>query len=132
MSQENVDRLRALLQAWNPGDEVDIALLDPAVVYEDTILPDHVGETYRGYEGVVRATERWLEAYEKVTLELERVFDAGDRIVCIHRARSRARHTGIESELRFAYVWRFRDGRVIHFRSCRDPQEALEAAGLRE
>jgi len=132
MSQENVDRLRALLQAWNPGDEVDISLLDPSVVYEDTILPDHGGETYRGYEGVVRATERWLEAYEKVTLELERVFDAGDRIVSIHRARSRARHTGIESELRFAYVWTFRDGRVIHFRSCRDPQEALEAVGLRE
>jgi ketosteroid isomerase-like protein len=125
MSQENLDRLRALLQGWNPGDEADMSLLDPSVVYEDTILPDHVGETYRGYEGVVRATKRWLEAYETVTVELERVFDAGERIVSIHRARSRARHTGIESELLFAYVWTFRDGRVIHFRSCRDPQEAL-------
>jgi ketosteroid isomerase-like protein len=132
MSQENVDRLRPLLQGWNPGDEVDMSLLDPAVVYEDTILPDHVGETYRGYEGVVRATKRWLEAYEQVTVELERVFDAGDHIVSIHRARSRARHTGIESELRFAYLWTFRDGRVIHIRSVRDPQEALEAAGLPE
>jgi ketosteroid isomerase-like protein len=81
---------------------------------------------------VARATERWLEAYEKVALELERVFDAGDRIVSIHRARSRARHTGIESELRFAYVWTFRDGTVIHFRSYRDPQEALEAVRLSE
>jgi ketosteroid isomerase-like protein len=119
MSQENVDRLRALLQAWNPGDEVDMSLLDPSVVYEDTILPDQVGETYRGYQGVARATRRWLEAYEKVTVELEQVFDAGDQIVSIHRARSRARHTGIESELRFAYLWTFRDGRVIHFRSVR-------------
>ena len=132
MSKENVDRLRALLQGWNPGDEGDMSLLDPSVVYEDSILPDHVGETYRGYEGVVRATKRWLEAYEQVTVELERVVDAGERIVSIHRARSRARHTGIESELRFAYVWTFRGGRVIHFRSCRDPQEALEDAGPRE
>ena len=80
MSQENVDSLLALLQGWNPGDEVDMSLLDPSVVYEDTILPDQVGETYRGYQGVVRATKRWLEAYEQVTVELERVFDAGGHI----------------------------------------------------
>ena len=29
-------------------------------------------------------------------------------------------------------VTTFRDGRVIHFRSYRDPEEALEAAGLSE
>jgi ketosteroid isomerase-like protein len=29
-------------------------------------------------------------------------------------------------------VWTFRNGKVIHFQSYRDPKEALEAAGLRE
>ena len=29
-----------------------------------------------------------------------------------------------------AYVWTFRDGKVIHFRSYRDPDEAVKNAGL--
>ncbi len=123
--------VRGTLEAWNRG-EADVSLLDPAVTYEDTILPDHVGETYRGAEGIARATERWLEPYEEVTIKLEQIVGAGDRLVSIHRARSRARHTGIEFEMPLAYFWTFRDGKVIHLCSYLDPADALEAAGLAE
>ena len=130
MSQENVENLRALLEAWNVeawkrGE--DMSLLDPEVTYEDTTLPDHVGETYRGHEGVARATERWVEPYEELTIALERIVGAGDRLVSIHRVRARARYTGIDGEGPVAYLWKFQDGKVIHFRSFRDPAEALEA-----
>jgi ketosteroid isomerase-like protein len=135
MARGNVENLRALLEemdleAWRRG-ESDMSLLDPRVTYEDTTLPDHVGETYRGPEGVARATERWLEPYEELTIELEQIVGAGDRLVSIHRVWGRARYTGIEAEGPVAYLWTFRDGKVIHFRSYRDPEEALEAAGLR-
>jgi ketosteroid isomerase-like protein len=137
MSQENVENLRAFLETWSleawKRGEADVSLLDPEVTYEDTILPDHVGETYRGHEGVIRATERWIEPYQDLTIELERILGTGDRLVSIHRLRARARHTGIEFvELPVAYLWEFRDGKVIHFRSYRSPEEALEAAGLSE
>jgi hypothetical protein len=59
MSQENVDNLRAFWEKWNTSEAPDMSLLDPEVTYEDTILPDHVGETYRGHEGVARAVARW-------------------------------------------------------------------------
>jgi ketosteroid isomerase-like protein len=142
MSQENVENLRAFLEAWN-GEvrafldawnrgEADLSLLDPEVTYEDTALPDHIGETYRGREGMARATERWAEPFERLTLELERIVGAGDRLVSIHQARMKARHTGIELKGPLAYFWTFRDGKVIHFKSFRDPEEALEAAGLEE
>jgi ketosteroid isomerase-like protein len=52
---------------------------------------------------------------------LERIVGAGERIVSIHRVKVRARHTGIEFDEPVAYIWRFRDGRVIHFQSFRDP-----------
>jgi hypothetical protein len=79
MSQENVENLRAFLEevsgpiapalaAWKRGEA--LSLLDPEVTYEDTALPDHAGETYRGHEGVIRATERWAEPYEELTVEL--------------------------------------------------------------
>ena len=136
MSQQNVENLRAFLkeldlEAWSRGAG-NMSLLDPEVIYEDTTLPDHVGETYRGHEGVARATERWLEPYERLTIELEQIVGADDRLVSIHRVRGRARYTGIEAEGPVAYLWTFRDGKVIHFRSYRDPEEALEAAGLQE
>jgi ketosteroid isomerase-like protein len=135
MSQQhpqNVENLRAFWEAWTPGGQMDMSLLDPDVTYEDANLPDHIGEAYRGHEGVARATERWLEPYERVTIELERIVGEGDRLVSIHRARSKARYTGIEEEGQLAYVWTFREGKVIHFRSYRDPNEALRVAGLPE
>jgi ketosteroid isomerase-like protein len=142
MAQENVETLRAFLEpwgreawtleAWERGEVVDMSFLDPDVVYEDENLPDHIGEAYRGHEGIVRAAKRWVEPNEWLLVELEQILGEGDRLVSIHRSRSKARHTGIEFEEPVAYVWTFRDGKVVHFQSFRKPEQALEAAGLRE
>jgi ketosteroid isomerase-like protein len=142
MSRENVDRLRAFLQTWSgeawttervqQGEIMDLSLLDPDVVYEDTVLPDHVGEAYRGHEGVLRATQRWVEPFEWLVVELTEILEIRDRLVSVHQARSKARHTGIEFDASLAYLWTFRDGRVVHFKSFWDPGQAIEAAGLME
>jgi ketosteroid isomerase-like protein len=142
MSQENVESLRAFLEpwgreawtpeAWQQGDVIDMSFLDPDVIYEDANLPDHIGEVYRGHEGIVRAAKRWIEPFEWLRVELEQTMDAGDDcLVSIHRTRSKARHTGIEFDAPVAYVWRFRDGKITHFQSFREPDEAIEAAKLR-
>jgi len=106
--------------------------LDPEVTYEDMSLPDHIGETYHGHEGVIRATERWVETYDEIQVDLERIVGSGARLVSIHRFRATAQHTGIEFEEPLAIVWNFRDGKVIRFRSYRDPAQALEAVGPSE
>src|SRR4051794_10213420 len=139
MSQEDVERLReflttwdveADLEAWTRGDTRGMKVLDPDVAYEDTVLPDHAGEVYHGYEGVARATERWLEPFENLSVNLDRIVGSGDRVVSIHQVQMKARHTGIEFEGPVAYLWTFRDGKVIHFKSYLDPAEALQAGGL--
>ena len=110
-----------------------MSLLDPEVVYEADVLPDQVGETYRGHEGLARATKTWLEPIQEGGMvELERVVGTGDSVVSIHRARGRARYTGIELDAPYAYLWRFRDGKVVYFKALGDPQEALKAVGLKE
>ena len=115
------------------GEAADlVSRFDPEVTYEDTTLPDHAGETYRGVDGVIRATERWIEPFETMTIDLERIVGTGDCLVSIHRWRATARRTGIAFDEPLAILWRFREGNVIHFRSFRDPDEALEAAGLSE
>jgi ketosteroid isomerase-like protein len=143
MSQENVENLRAHLESWSgkvgpdiqgavSRGEIDMSVLDPEVTYDDSALPDHAGETYRGHDGVLRAWEQWSEPFEEVTAELEEIVGVGDRLVSIHRVRVKAQHTGIEFEMPLANLYMFRAGKVIHIRSYRDPEEALEAAGLSE
>jgi ketosteroid isomerase-like protein len=132
MSQQNVERLRTFWDTWNPGEPLDMSLVDPEATYEDTILPDHVGEVYRGQEGLARAVERWLEVWDELTLELEQIIGTGDRLVSVHRTRGRMRYTGMEFEGPLAYAWTFRNGKVIHLQSFFSKQEALEAVGLRE
>ena len=109
-----------------------MSLFDAEMTYEDTILPDHAGETYRGYDGLARATERWLEPFESVITDLERIVGTGDRLVSVHGVRAKAQHTRMEFEQSIAYVWTFRDGKVLHLKSYWDPVDALAAAGLEE
>jgi ketosteroid isomerase-like protein len=132
MSAENLDApegneaiIRAFWKAWTPGEELPMFPFDPEVVYEDANLPDHIGETYRGHEGMARAAKRWFEAYEWMTIELVEVIGSGDRLVSSHRVRAKSRYAGIEEEGSLAYLWTFRDGKVVHFRSYRSAEEAL-------
>src|SRR5919198_3176499 len=127
MSQENVDRLRTVWDAWNRGD-LDLSMLDPEVVMEDTVLPDSAGETYRGPEGVLRAWRRWTEAWDEFTTEVEQIVDAVERLVSIHTVRLQGKHSGASMTFRYAYLYTLRDGKVIHIRSYLNPAEALEAA----
>jgi ketosteroid isomerase-like protein len=142
MSQENVELLQAFLEtwtrgqwtleAWQRGEVMDMSFVDPDVIYEDSVLPDHIGEAYRGHGGLLRAVESWFEPSEWVTVEFERIIDAGDRVVSIHKARTKARHTGIEIDTPLAYLWTLRDGKVVHIRAFVDVEQALQAAGLSE
>jgi ketosteroid isomerase-like protein len=63
---------------------------------------------------------------------VERIIGTGDRLVSIMRGRATMRYTGIEGEWTLANALTFREGRIVHCRVFREPDDALEAAGLRE
>jgi ketosteroid isomerase-like protein len=44
----------------------------------------------------------------------------------------RGKGSGIEGERRYAYLWRFRAGKIVYYKSFGDPSEALDAAELPE
>jgi len=146
MSQENVEKVRASLANWDgeilrpetrPFDRLNSmafssGLYAPDAVYEDAVLPDHVGEVYRGLDGFIRSGEEWIQPFEWLLVELEQIIDADEHVVSLHRGRLKMRHTGIEFESPLAYVFTFQDGMVVHQRAFVDHAEALKAVGLEE
>jgi ketosteroid isomerase-like protein len=133
MSQENAETVRKSWEGLMRGDATGLEIFDSDVVYEDDLLPDNAGETYRGVEGLQRAWSVWTEPWDEIGTELEWVRASGtDLVVSCHRAHMRGKGSGIKGARRYAYVWRFRAGKVVYCKSFGDPREALEAVGLSE
>ena len=116
--------------AWAAYSEALIELVAPDFVYEDKAMPDHAGETYRGMEGLRRALATYAEPFEAMVYDLERIVGSGDHVVSIHRVRAKTRETAISFDVQAAYIWSFRDRRIVHIQGFLDPNEALKAAGL--
>jgi hypothetical protein len=134
MSQENVELLRRAMQEFLAGDrDFGAGLVHPDVEWDasDMDLLDTTG-FYRGPEGVREFWRKWLSAWETVQFEYELV-EAGDRVVALFDQRMRGRSSGIEVALgKYAHVYTFRDGLIVHFKLYRNQAEALAAAGLGE
>lgn len=89
-------------------------------------------DVYRGQAGLRRLLEEIREVWGEFRVTPERFVDAGDRVVVIESIRGRGRAGGVEVESRSASIWTLADGQVLRMETLYDPQEALEAVGLRE
>ena len=87
---------------------------------------------YRGHDGVRNFLARLAEAFDRLQLEVDSFLDAGDAVVTLGRTRVHGEFSGVTTGQPLAMVRRVRDGRVVAARSYLRPEEALEAAGLRE
>jgi ketosteroid isomerase-like protein len=132
MSQENVETVRAMYDAFNRGDaEAARAPLHPDVeLHQEADTPDT--GSYYGLEAFRRGFARWLTAWEGFRFDVEELIDAGDSVVMRVRLSGRAKASGVELEHRLYHVWDFEDGRGRRVRVLRDRTEALEAVGLSE
>jgi uncharacterized protein len=133
MSQENVERLRAALEAYNrEGPEAIIALLDPDVEWIAD-RSDMGRVAYRGRDGVRKSFAELYEGFDKLGFEVDRLIEAGDQVVALGLMTARGRTTGVEAQIPLAVVFTAgQDGQLIRYESFRSKQEALEAVGLAE
>ena len=133
MSQENVEVVRRIFDAWSRGDfSVGADVIDPGVRVVWLSVLDVGEDETRGVEAAFDRMAYFVRAWEHLTLTAERILDAGDRVAVIAVWRGRGAMSGVVSEWRHGAVWSFRDGRVIEVLSYPDPAEALEAVGLSE
>jgi SnoaL-like domain len=142
MSPENVDLLRASIEAFRAGtSESDregmltkiAELWDPDIEMDTSEVPVlDISGVYRGKEAVRQFWREWLAAWEALQFEYELV-DAGDRVVMLFDMRMRGRSTGIDVPFgNVAWVFTYRRGLLVHQKFYMGQAEALEAVGLSE
>jgi uncharacterized protein len=131
MSQENVESVRSIYEALNRGDW-DAATHLTDADFEITFQRGPNAGTHRGRDSIRAILTDQREAFDVWTIEIERVVDQGDQVVAVIKSHLRPKGTEAEFEMRNGHIWTLRDGVVISLRGFPNPEEALEAAGLRE
>ena len=131
MSQENVEIVKAAIEAWNREDW-DTALQNAAPGFE-VDMSRAVGPV----SGVLDLAQLRLvlvdfaEHFESVRIEPHEFIEAGDLVVVPWTLHVRGRG-GIEAASRVAIVWTIRDGAIERFTMYQERQDALEDLGLSE
>ena len=132
MSEENVEIVRSFYRAW-ARDEVPgpVELMDPEIEYVNPAGAVEPG-TRRGLAAFSSAVEKVFEGWESWQMEPEKFTAEGDQVAVVVSYRARGRGSGVEVEGRESALWTLRDGKVRRYAWFHRPEEALEAAGLRE
>jgi ketosteroid isomerase-like protein len=132
MSQENVEVVRRVLEAWNGGDvEAMLARLTSDFEFVTAgVVPD-LRPVYRGHQGWRDFWDAYRRTFESLRIELNDLRDVDELVVARITQRARARQ-GLEVERQFGNVWTIRDGFVTRLVAYGDWNQALEAAGVAE
>jgi len=135
MAQENVEIVTLVFEAWNEGNLEDVLpfVADGIEWLEVEGVPDSTGAEVHGQAQVRSMLESLYETWEHYRLEPEEVRAVGeDRVVAVLREVARGRASGVDVASRWGYVITFRDGQLARVEAYRNPDHALEAAGLSE
>ena len=131
MSQENVEVVRALFEAWNAGDMDAIREMhDPDVILRPVENWPEPGP-YVGREAVMRWLGQLRDTWDADAMEAIGDFsDVADRVVV--RFIWHGMGHGPQANMKFTGVLTVRDGRIRGYEFFWNHAEALEAAGLSE
>ena len=131
MAQENVEIVRAAIDAYNRGD-VDAAFKDviPDFEYDQTRAVG-IDRGIFNLEQFQNLLATFTDSWESFTIGADELIDAGENVVMPFTNVTRGRD-GIEVQARGIWVWTIRDGLIVRACLYQERQEALEAAGLSE
>jgi len=129
MSRENIDVIRAVIEAMNRDDgEGAVQRMDPAIRFDHGALQGNVV----GHDGVKALFADFVEHFDSWRIYCEDIRDLGDRMLALGTVRATGKESGAETELPFTVVARIREGLVTDYTDNGDRDQALEAAGLSE
>ena len=127
MSQENLDKARNFIEAYNARD-FDRATqdFDPDI---DWVLPEHqASDSAKGIRGVLRFWEGIDETMEELQLVPQEYVDEGEIVATRLRHRGRGKGSGVEIDTELYHqIATFRDGVIVRMEYVTSWEQALEA-----
>ena len=132
MSQENVEKARDFIDAYNRRDfDAAVESFDPEIEW---VLPERQSsDSCRGPDEIRRFWEGLDETFEELRLDPQEFVDAGDQVATRLRYYGRGKRSGIEiEEVMYHQVATFRAGSLVRMEYFGEWSEALEAVGLSE
>ena len=133
MSQENIDVVRQMIDAFNRGDvpAVIAAFDENCELYEPPEMPDTPAPGFRGHDGI----REWMTNLREVVgvrFEPTSLTTSGDVVLSGLTARGVGQASGVPIEWTTFAVVHLRDGKIARSQAFLGRDEALEAAGLRD
>jgi ketosteroid isomerase-like protein len=131
MSQENVELVRAAIEAYNRGDLESVLTAAPPDFEID--LSRAAGPLHGVYrlDQVRQFRDEFAESWQSIRIEPHEFIDAGADVVVPWTMHLIGRD-GIEVQARVTWTWTIRDGNIERLCMYQERQEALEAVGLSE
>jgi ketosteroid isomerase-like protein len=131
VSQENVEIVRRGWEAFNRGDPAFLAdFAEDAEFEEDSAFPE--AAVFRGREQIMGYITGFQEQMRDHRFEVEKVHDLGDQVLALLHETARGASSGIDVDQRPAFLFHFRDGRIVRMRAYLDRAEAFRAVGLEQ
>jgi ketosteroid isomerase-like protein len=132
MSQKNVEIIQRGYSGGDINSRVLVEILHPEVELLGAIGGMEEGNITLGREAVAQALDVDSEIWEERRMELQRIIDAGDRVIALVHEYRRGKGSGVAVEADIALVYGFKEGQVVRIEPYMSQADALEAAGLSE
>ena len=132
MSQQNLDLIRAIYDAFSAGDIAGVlAHLSPDIVWNEAEnFPYADGNPYRGPDAVLNGVFARLGGeWDGFAAVPEEYLDSGDAVVVLGRYRGTWPATGRAMNAQMVHVWRVQEGKVVAFQQYTDTLEVARAMG---
>ncbi len=126
MSQENVELVRRIYDAWDREESARDFIAEDM----EYVNPSYAVEPGTRHGRKALALVR--DTCEDFEIKIERIIDAGDKTVVLAHYTASGSVSGVPVAGEHGYVWTVRDGLAVRFQWFQSHREALEAAGLRE
>ncbi len=133
MSQENVEVVRRLNEAFNRGDTAGVAEhLAPDLFYIEKDAYLDTPPVLRGRDALLDAWAQFSGTFQDFRGDLEDLIDAGEWVVTVTHWRGTGTGSGVSIDQVEVIAWRVENGVAVEGRVFASPEEALEAAGVSE
>jgi ketosteroid isomerase-like protein len=133
MSQENMDRLRRMIEDFNSvGIEAALVHVHPELVW--LAPPEWLEKSvYEGHEGIRELAASWGQNFEQYRVEIDRIVELEDgRALALLMQRGTIKDSGAEVEQPVAWITEFQTGLVARVQVYFSWETALEKVGQQQ